>query len=297
VDASVLVICQGLVNDDEGLRLHPALAPWARAWLRMRRRWFHCAPQLPLSCYARLLEVEPAALLAARAQLPADTRQIWVASPYFAALGRDTLTLLPEGAFSWHEHDARWLCALLNPLLKQDRMELLPVGAAMLLCCAEPLQAQPAAFAEISGDLLPNRHAPGPDGGRLMRLVAEIQMLLHQRPAEHRRARGEADVHGLWFWGPCAPSAAQACLPVATRNAALAAVAPASQARAVISEAEHVQALMPRRMPRHVVLLGRRHALWLRRSMLPRMHHRDWRAPAKLQPESELFAQLRRHFA
>ncbi|RMH60338.1 MAG: threonine synthase [Zetaproteobacteria bacterium] len=288
-----LVISQALLSDADGVRLHPDLASWQAEWLRMRRRWFRCAPMLPLSCYARLLDCSPAALIAARTQLPAETRQVWVASPYFAALGRDSLTVLPEGAFSWDEQDARWLCDELNPLLEQDGMRLVAVGAAMLLCCVRPLDARPADFAEISGGLLPNRHPPGRDGGRLMRLVAEIQMLLHRHPSPRRRARGVPDVHGLWFWGGCAPTSVEEEMAVATRNPALASIAPARQARCLISEAERVHDLMPSVRPAHIVLLGKDMALWLSRGWLPRVLQRDWRPSATPGDEDQLFAQLR----
>jgi len=292
VKPSVLFISQALLEHQDGLQLHPDVVSWQAQFARMRRRWFQCAPLSPLSCYARLHDCTSAQLLASAIDIPADVRQLWVASPYFAALGRDTLTVMPEGSFSWRDDDAQWLCAQLNPLLQQDDMQLVATGAALLLCCRTPLDAAPADFACLSGGLLPNRHPAGADGGRMMRLIAEIQMVLHQHPAEHRRMRGEADVHGLWFWGASDTHAVMPHLPVATRNPFLASISEARDAVCVISEAERVAELMPRELPRHIVLFGAGHAVWLTHSRLPRFSRSGWQVKS-CQSETVLFSRLR----
>ena len=287
---SVLLISQALFEYQDGLQLHPDLVSWQTRFARMRRHWFHCTPLSPLSCYARLHGCTSAQLLAAAADIPPDTQQLWVASPYFAALGRDTLTVMPEGAFSWSADDARWLCARLNPLLQEDDMQLCHAGAALLLCCRTALDAAPVDFASLSGGLLPNRHPAGADGGRMMRLMSEIQMLLHQQPAEHRRLRGEADVHGLWFWGGSEGEPVMPRLPVATRNPFLASVAEARDAVCTICEAERVAELMPRVLPKHIVLTGAGYAVWLTQTLLP-FPRSTWQ-PKSCRSEAELFVRL-----
>jgi len=294
VKPSVLLISQALLEHQDEIHLHPEIIPWQSQLMRMRRRWFQCAPLSPLSGYARLHGCASAQLLASAAEIPEGVRQLWVASPYFAALGRDTLSVMPEGSFSWHADDAQWICAQLNPLLQQDGMRLLAVGAALLLCCRTPMDATPEDFASLSGALLPNRHPAGRDGGALMRLMAEIQMVLHQHPAEHRRVRGEADVHGLWFWDGCEADAVVPKFPVATRNPFLASISEARDAVCMISEAERLSELMPRTLPKHMILTGAGYAVWLTRSLLPGFHNKSWQ-PKSCQSEATLFACLKQY--
>jgi len=200
-----VLLTDALFTAERGsIALHPALLDVQPQLSKRRRQWFFCAEKSPLSWYAALVEASPAVLLAARcADLPASTRQCWVASPYHAQLGRDTVRLMPEGAFSWSEADNAWLCGELNPLLQDDGMSLHACGAALLLACTTPLDVDPLPFAAIAGGLLPDRHPEGPDGGRLMRLLSEIQMSLHA--VTHRTGQptrdGQPDISGLWLWG------------------------------------------------------------------------------------------------
>ncbi len=291
--ARMLILSQGLVEDEHGLGPHPALDPWRRSLERYHRRWFHVRPRNPLAWYAAVLRCPPAALVAGGAPLDRDWRQFWVATPFHAMLGRDYLQVLPEDQMPWQERDARWLTGLLNPLLEPEGMRLMHKGAAMVLACRDPLDASPPPFAAISGGLLPNRHPDGRDGGRLMRLVAEVQMLLHRFPAEHRRQAGEPDVHGVWFWGACHDvGEIPAMLPVATRNPALWSLIEARNAEWMLAEPAYLHDLLPRdgRLPRQVILAGRTRAVWLRYRRLA-MPRATWQ-PGPLRDETHLFAEL-----
>ncbi|MDX8407366.1 MAG: threonine synthase [Mariprofundaceae bacterium] len=292
VDA--LVVTGALLHGDNGIILHPDLDPWRKHLIRRRQSWFNSSANLPLSCCARVQGISESALIARSiSDLPPDTAQLWVASPYHAQLARDTVHLLPEGQLPLSAEDAEWLCAELNPMLSEEGMALLASGAALLLCCREAMHARPVALGDISGGCLPDRHPEGDDGGRLMRLLSEIQMHLHRHPAAHRRARGEYDIHGLWLWAPgeVMEQKAPGNIPVATRNPCLQSIVNAQHARIMISEAERLPGLLKydALLPRHVLLTGDGHALLLSKALLPGF------GAAKLKPkavksEAELFS-------
>ncbi len=281
-----------------GFSLHPSLIDLQPQLTKRRRYWFHCVEKNPLAWYAALVEASPAALLAARCpDLPASARQVWVASPYHAQLGRDTVRLMAEGELAWSEADASWLCGVLNPLLGEEGMSLHAVGAALLLACNTPVDANPVSFATIAGGLLPNRHPEGPDGGRLMRLLAEIQMSLHvvtHSTGQPTRA-GQPDISGLWLWGACTlPATLPIGLPpVATLNPFLQSLQHDHGAELVISEAERLPALLSQeKLPQAVVLAGAGHAVLLRKALLPRFA-KGWQAKA-LKSEAGLITQLKK---
>ena len=286
-------------GEGEGMHLHPALAGDARALSRYRRQWFSVAEHNPLGWHAAICGVSPAALLAARCSfVDDDVRQCWVASPYHAMLGRDSVRVLPEGEMPLHAADARWLCDVLNPLLGEEGMRLHAVGGALLLACAEALDAAPAPFAAVAGGFLPNRSPEGADGVRLMRLLAEIQMLLHGKQTGHRG--DQPAIHGLWLWGACAwPQQVPAEIPpVATRNSFLQAVSDGQGARFIISDAEHVHDLLPKdaALPGIVVLSGAGRAVLLRKSLRPAWGQAQWR-PKDVGSEKDLLTVLRKFHA
>jgi len=239
----------------------------------------------------------PAALLAARcSELPENTRQYWVASPFHAQLGRDRVHVLAEAELPWCEEDAEWLCTILNPLLQQQGMHLLPVGAAMLLACEQALDAHPVSFAAIAGRLLPDRHPDGADGGRLARLLAEIQMLLFQHPAAHRRERGEVDVNGVWFWGATdvSDTAQPRHIATITCNPVLRSLTRESDAHLLISEAGRLRTLLgeDKSLPSKTLLAGHGHAVLLTKSIWPTFGKRTWR-PVSVGSEASLLTLLR----
>lgn len=289
----MLLLSQGLVEDEHGLCPHPLLDPWRKDLERYHRQWFSVSPRNPLSWYAALVRCPPASLAVSAMPHDRSWAQFWVATPFHAMLGRDYLRVLPEDQMPWHERDARWLSELLNPLLESEGMRLMCKGAAMVLACRDALDANPPPFAAIAGGLLPDRHPAGRDGGRLMRLVAEVQMLLHRFPAEHRRQAGEPDIHGLWFWGAsCEQREDLSLLPVATRNPALRPFVDARNAAWVLAEPAYLHDLLPRdgRLPRQIILAGRSKAVWLRHRRFV-VRRTPWRA-GRLKDEERLLATL-----
>jgi len=293
--SSGLVLVTNALHQAEGaeLGLHPALQDMQSQLIGRRRQWFRCADKSPLGWYAALVDTPPAALLAARcADLPASARQVWVASPYHAQLGRDSVRLLSEVDFPWDEADSTWLCDGLNPLLLQEGMSLHACAAALLLACSTPLDAHPVPFAAIAGGLLPNRHPEGPDGGHLARLLSEIQMTLHANPQPTRV--GKSEVHGLWFWGGCPlPALLPVGLPpVATSNVILQSLGPEHGAEMIISEVEGLPDLLSlSALPDAVILAGAGHAVCLNSSLLPR-YAKGWRVKSPA-GEADLFTRMR----
>jgi len=168
------------------------------------------------------------------------------------------------------------------------------LDAALLLTCEQVMDAAPAPFAAIAGHTLPNRHPEGSDGGRLMRLLSEIQMSLHGKSPEYRA--GQPDIHGLWLWGSCAwPNDATAgVLSVATRNPFLQAISTGRDAHWTISEAEKLADLWVTGapLPDYVVLAGEGRAVLLKKTFLPRLGHRAWRIGI-CKTEDDLLNQLR----
>jgi len=138
----------------------------------------------------------------------------------------------------WSAEDANAICALLNPLLHEDGMCLHAVNAALILSCDVPLSVSPQDFPSLNGGMLPNVHPDGVDGGRLMRLLSEIQMMLHQSPLAHRRQQGVPDIHGLWFWGAAETACETPSLAVATRHPYLQSIVDSKDAQVLLTEAE-----------------------------------------------------------
>lgn len=291
---TMLIITDALIDGEGGgFALHPAMSPIRERCQRMRRQWFACTDNNPLGWYAALVGTGPAALLAARCpDVAASARQAWVASPFHAMLGRDTVRLLPETDFPWTSDDADWLAGELNPLLSGEGMHLHACGAALILTCDESLDATPAPFASIAGHLLPNRHPEGADGGRMMRLLAEVQMFLHNRPQPTRE--GYPPMTGLWLWGACdIPAPIPVALPtVESPDPCLQSLGHAHGAALMVCQAAQIDALVaPGRPPKHVLLAGAGHAVLLHRSLIPSFS-KQWKA--KLPGcESDLLHHLR----
>jgi len=291
-----MLISDGLICSGSELTVHHVLLSRQAEMNRCKKTWFACADKTPLEWYAVIVDAFPVALLAAQCgNIPVDTKQCWVASPYHSQLGRDQVKVIPEGLFPWCVEDAIWLCDVLNPLLREEGMRLLRVGAALLLACCEPMDAHPPSFARVSGKTLPNRHPEGPDGGRLMRLISEIQMVLHNNQPPHRS--GQPEIHGLWVWGGSAwpANVAEGMPTVATRNPFLQAVADDKDADMTITEADRLPYLLKPEapLPERLFLTGEGHVVHLTKSYFNLFRHKTWN-PSSVKNEEKLFAVLRR---
>jgi len=291
-----MVVSDGLIQAGSELALHSELFFWQSALVRRKRDWYDCPDKSPMEWYSAIVGALPSELLAAGCDdIPEGIKQCWMATPYHAEAGHNSVKILPEYRFSWTPEDAKNLCKTVNSLLIDEGMEMIAVGLAMLLLCREPLLASPSGFGQISGRRLPGRPFDGPDGGRLSRLLSEIQMQLFQHPLEDRRVRGEPDVSGIWFWAPSTFPAQSPGAPdfreisVATRNPVLQSLVEGRNARLMITEAEGLAALVKQGapLPKCLILAGEGYAVVLSKSLLPVFGKAVWK-PQSVKPESEL---------
>ena len=294
MNASTLIVSQGLIRNQDGVTLHPDLFLWHKQLVSCKQRWFDSADHNPLAWYGALIGHSSSALLAnACNDIAPGTAQCWLASPYHAQLTRDTVRVYPEGLFHWSEQDAQYLCEVLNPLLLEEDMQLHAVGAALLLTCRHVMEAYPKAFGSLSGKKLPNQHHEGEDGGRVNRLLSEIQMLLFQHPSLERHDRGDVDVNGIWLSSPLTwPIQTDIqSLAVATRNPVLQSLVDGRDAEIIISEAERLAELVKADspLPKRIILSGEGYAVLLTRSLIPKFakSKTNW-APRGIKAEHEL---------
>lgn len=288
-DISLLLIPDALIPDRDadgrGYALHPALQFAAPRLSRAAKFWTEAPALAPIEWYAALIGAAggAASLLAAAMgdAIPATARQGWLFSPFAGRLGRDSVHIMPQDIFAWDGADAEWLVGTLQPMLAGDGITLLVRDACMLAVSDAAWDAHPASFARVAGHILPNRHPEGADGGRLMRLCAEMQMLLASQPSPRRLAAGLPDVMGVWLWAPSALPAAPVSRPALIAGDALIRACADDAGRMLpvaIMGAAGVEAhLEHQRFPRHWLLGGGRHAVLAGTRALPRFGRRPWR--------------------
>jgi hypothetical protein len=285
-ETKLLLIPDALLADGpaDGYALHPALRFAAPRLSRAAKMWTETAPLAPIEWYAALIGAAggAASLLAAAMgdAVPADARQAWLFSPFAGRLGRDSVHIMPEDMFAWDGVDAAWLVETLQPMLAGDGITLRVRDACMLAVSDLPWDASPVSFARLAGHVLPNRHPEGADGGRLMRLCAEMQMLLASRPSLRRRQAGLPDVMGVWLWAPSALSARPVRRPALIAGDALIRAcsddAGGMLPVAIVGAAGVEAHLEHQRFPRHWLLGGGRHAVLADMRALPRFGRRPW---------------------
>lgn len=293
---STLIVSQALISNQDGVTLHPDLLLWQQQLAKRRQKWFFCSERSPLEWYASLQSLNATSLLASRVtSIPDSCSQCWLVTPYHAQLLRDSIRICPEGMLDYSEEDAEWLCKILNPHLIEEGMQLLHYGSALLLTCKKPLDAFPDSFASISGNPLPDTHPEGTEGGRLNRLMAEVQMILHQNPSETRHQHGDAEINGIWLSSPTSwpQQVDEKQIAVATRNPALASVVDGRGAKVIVSEAERVDELLKSILPDRVVLVGEGYAVIMEKTLMPVFGKLSWR-PSSLKDEDNLITVLMR---
>jgi hypothetical protein len=148
----------------------------------------------------------------------------------------------------------------------------------------------------VAGHVLPNRHPAGSDGGRLMRLCAEMQMLLAAQPSQRRRDAGLPDVMGVWLWGASDLPVTPMARPGVIADDALIRTCTADAAEALpvaIMRATQVEAQIEQKQPRHWLLGGDGYAVLLDMRSLPRFGRDPWR-PKSVIPFVEMRQRLHR---
>jgi len=264
-----VVVTDAWYEHEGTLLLNPALQNYEYKLLNMKQTWSKSIEVTPLSWYAQHAQQPVAALSAAMAQnLPKGAQQYWVVSPYHARLTRSTLRVMPEAMLDWSAKEGQQVCAIVNPLLAEDGLELFMVGDVLMLAAQDVWQVDMPDFALVSGKSLPNQHESSKDAGLWLRIITEVQMVLHQHQVFTKNGM---QIHGLWFWGQSETvvDAHDLRLPnVATRNIYLNTVLKTldkqQDATAIVSEAEYLPSLLPTPLPDHWLLLGAGHAVTLR---------------------------------
>jgi hypothetical protein len=297
----LILVPDGLISDEHGgYALHPALQFMSSRLWRASKLWSEATAMTPVEWYAALIGAAAGAsgLLAAAMgdAIPGGARQCWLVSPFAGRLGRDSVHIMPEEMFVWDQTDSQWLLGLLQPLLAGDGFTLLSRDGCMLAVTASPWDAKPHGFAQVAGHLLPNRHPEGRDGGRLMRLCAEMQMLLAAQPARHRRDAGLPDVMGVWLWAPSDLPVTPIMRPRVISDDALIRTCSADAAEALpvaIMRATQVEAQIEHGQPRHWLLGGDGHAVLLTRRSMPRLGRKAWQ-PRGAMAFPDLARRLRR---
>lgn len=270
-----VVVTNAWLEHEGALLLHPALKPYEKALLNMKQASAPSPSLTPLSWYAKQANMEPASMLAGLADtLPQEAKQFWVASPYHARLTRSTLRLMPDVMLDWSAQNAEDVCVLLNPLLAEDGLQLHVVGETLLLSSQQLWDVYPVDFADISGSFLPDRHSEGLDVSKWTRLLAEIQMLLHQSPINTASA---LQIHGLWLWGSGEKviHTDRDVLPaVATSHIFLKSVLKSldkeQNATMIVTDAEQLEMLLQKHaaLPKDWLLLGAGLSVQLKRSLV-----------------------------
>ncbi len=271
-----VIVVDGLLPSEGRLVPHPELHPWHKRMNRAGKLWANCASKTAVEWYlwATKSACSPAAFLASRtAKIPADTKQCWIASPYHAVVARDHVDVAPESSFDWDEQQALRLAALLNPLLEECDMILIPAGPMLLACCNKAWDVDVPGFAAISGGRLPDRQPPGKDAGDMMRLLSEIQMALAQDT--------KSSVSGLWFWGATgwpANHVTDSFPAVMTDESALSSVTNSELASFVVTSAAGAgDMLKANKPPRFWMLAGGGQCVLLDCRALPRLGRNVWK--------------------
>ena len=268
--------------------LHPELEPWSKQFSRQKKNWLCHLPMTALEWYLRFAGITqpPAAFVASQCDsIPEGTRQCWLATPYNATVMRDWVRISPLETLEWREQDARWLSWLLNPLLAGEGLTMHAIGTNLLVTTLQSWKVQPVSYAEIDGQRLPNRHPDGEDGGRLMRLQSEIEMLLARDHQDCRRHSGVPMISGVWFWGlsgwPVFGAAATPP-PVQTSDPRLGSLVSVDESAdtAILHVSEFTELLSDigiKPFPQELILAGQGCSVCLTPTLLPKLARDPWK--------------------
>lgn len=255
-----LIVTDALLQADGTLQIHPALAAWQDKLLQRKQVWDKADRISPLTYYAATLDASPASALANLFQSMPAAAQYWVVSPFHARLTRSSLRVMPDEMLEISEATLMALERLLQPLLDDFGLKLHVKGMVLLLSCERLWDVVMPDFAEITGQSLPDILPQGKDAGAWMRLLSELQMMLHQSPV---MSDNHVPIHGVWFWGHgCGVADLSEAPAVATRNPLLLTLSQHlnldRDAQCCVSEAARLPALLNGKSPwpEEVILRG-----------------------------------------
>jgi hypothetical protein len=225
-----LMLASGAARTDAGapglrLRFGPAtpLRGGWRSWLARRL----ARPELDAASRAAVVA---AAALPGPVPLPsmAGDGAWWLATPLHLVAGLDTLHLPRDGILALSPAERAELAADFSAALGGAGVSLHAVdGDALLLHAPDPGEVETREPAACLGADLVRAQPSGPGAAALRRLMAEIEMWLHDHPVNRRRERaGRRAVRSLWLWG------GEAREPVARVGAAAAGATDGASSRA-----------------------------------------------------------------
>jgi len=269
----MLLIQDAWIQEGETWLLHPELEKWYKPLARSRKKWAKHTPMSVLQWYFwRQGWQEPASALIASKLSDAEKKtanQYWVVSPYHASISHGRIAVMPDALFPWTEEDAQWLVALLNPMLKAYHIELTALGACLLAKSSYVYDVEVEDFAVFSGDYLPNRIPSGEDALRFMCMVSEMQVLLAQSSAEHRKKISAPDIRGIWFWGMSYTPATRRIWPsILTHDLVLLSLLDGEECNDIFTDIHHMD--FCNGIPKFCVLASSRMSMLAEKSFIPR---------------------------
>lgn len=146
----------------------------------------------------------PIAPLTARSDGLEPGTSFWLRlDPAHLEVGMGGLMLRPAGELGLSEAEARALVADINEHWRGPGLEILaPTPTRWYLSLPDIPDFLATPLDRVAGEYLTPHLPRGRDANRLMSLVNEAQMLMHDHPVNRtREADGRPSVNGLWLWG------------------------------------------------------------------------------------------------
>lgn len=174
----------------------------------------------------------PIAPLTARSDGLEPGKAFWLRlDPAHLEVGMGGLMLRPAGELGLSLEEARSLVASINGHWRGQGLEIhAPCPTRWYLSLPDTPNFTSTPLDEVVGEYLTPHLPRGRDANRLMILVNEAQMLMHEHPVNLERAsNGRSTVNGLWLWGGgIAPTTTPTLERVASDDAEIRALAGAA---------------------------------------------------------------------
>ncbi len=125
------------------------------------------------------------------------------ADPVHLSAGREGVMLFDNTMLQLQSDEAESLAETVRPLLTEFAAKLeVAVPERWYLLCEQPVAITTHPLMQVIGRDVSDRLPTGDDRTRWRQLFNEIQMTLHEAPANQARERhGQLPVNSLWFWG------------------------------------------------------------------------------------------------
>lgn len=147
--------------------------------------------------------VTPFAALSHLADRGEPRSNVLRADPVHLSAGREGVMLFDNTMLQLQADEAESLAEAVRPLLAEFAAELeVAAPDRWYLRCQQPASISTWPLMQVIGRDVSDRLPTGDDRTRWRQLFNEIQMTLHEAPANQaRERRGQLPVNSLWFWG------------------------------------------------------------------------------------------------